>query len=58
MEKSKVYFTDFTTPMYGEPIPAKFGRLIKKAGIETIDMSGKFVAIKMHFAGHRNACIV
>lgn len=47
--KSKVYFTDFRTKMYGEPIPDKFKRLIRTAGIEDIDMEGKFVAIKIHF---------
>ena len=49
MENSKVYFTDFRTPMYGEPIPQKFKRLIKTAGIGEIDFDKKFVAIKMHF---------
>ncbi|MCQ2579671.1 MAG: DUF362 domain-containing protein [Treponemataceae bacterium] len=48
-EKSKVYFTDFRTPMYGETMPAKFKRLIKTAGIDKLDLNGKFVAIKMHF---------
>lgn len=46
---SKVYFADFRSPMYGEPQPDKFKRLIKTAGIGDIDMDGKFVAIKMHF---------
>ena len=46
---SKVYFTDFRTPMYGDPIPRKFQRLIKTAGIGDIDFEGKFVAIKIHF---------
>lgn len=27
----------------------KLQKLIRKAGINTIDMDGKFVAIKMHF---------
>ena len=49
MEKSKVYFTDFRTKMYGEPIPKKLQRLIRTAGIGDIDFDGKFVAIKMHF---------
>ena len=44
-----VFFTDFRTPMNGEPIPAKFQRLIRRAGLPEIDMDGKFVAIKMHF---------
>ncbi|MGN0158710.1 MAG: DUF362 domain-containing protein [Brotaphodocola sp.] len=49
MEKSKVYFTDFRTQANGDGLPTKLKKLIKKAGIETIDMDGKFVAIKMHF---------
>ena len=49
MEKSKVFFTDFRTPMYGETIPQKFKRLIRTAGIGDIDFNGKFVAIKTHF---------
>lgn len=49
MEKAKVYFTDFRTPAFGDSMPTKLKKLIKKAGIGQIDMDGKFVAIKMHF---------
>ncbi len=49
MEKAKVYFTDFHTIAFGDGLPTKLKKLIKKAGIGTIDMEGKFVAIKMHF---------
>lgn len=49
MEKSKVYFTDFHTRPFGDSLPVKLKKLMKKAGIEKIDMNGKFVAIKMHF---------
>jgi len=49
MEKSKVFFTDFRTRMYGEPIPRKLQRLIRTAGIGDIDFDGKFVAIKINF---------
>lgn len=49
MEKSKVYFTDFRTGYNGTPLPLKLKKLIKKAGIESIDMNNKFVAIKIHF---------
>lgn len=49
MEKSKVYFTDFHTIAFGDGLPTKLKKLMKKAGIESIDMDGKFVAIKMHF---------
>ena len=49
MEKSKVYFTDFHTIAFGDSLPTKLKKLIKKAGIADLDMDGKFVAIKMHF---------
>lgn len=49
MEKSKVYFTDFRTTYNGDTMPVKLKKLIKKAGIESIDFAGKFVAIKIHF---------
>lgn len=49
MEKSKVYFTNFRTIAFGDGLPTKLKKLIKKAGIGQIDMDGKFVAIKMHF---------
>ena len=49
MEKSKVYYTDLRTVAFGNGLPAKLKELIKAAGIEQIDMKGKFVAIKMHF---------
>ncbi len=49
MEKAKVYFTDFRTIAYGDGLPTKLKKLIKKAGIGQIDMDGKFVAVKMHF---------
>ncbi len=48
MEKSKVYFTDFRTAN-GVGLPEKLQKLIRKAGINDIDFSNKFVAIKMHF---------
>ena len=48
MGNSKVYFTDFRTGL-GVSLTVKLQKLIKMAGIETIDMDNKFVAIKMHF---------
>ncbi|WP_337616866.1 DUF362 domain-containing protein [Acidaminococcus timonensis] len=48
MEKAKVYFTDFRCPV-GTSLLDKFKRLCKRAGLETMDLGGKFVAIKMHF---------
>ena len=49
MEASKVYFTDFHTQAYGDGLPTKLKKLIKKAGIQDLDLEGKFVAIKLHF---------
>ena len=44
---SKVYFTDMST--HGKTnLPKKLDRLVRRAGIEQIDMQNKFVAIKMH----------
>ena len=48
MEHSRVYFTDFRTQV-DVPITEKLKKLCRKAGIGSIDMDGKFVAIKMHF---------
>ena len=49
MEKAKVYFSDFRTVAFGDGLPTKLKKLIRRAGIGEIDMDGKFVAIKMHF---------
>ena len=49
MEPSKVYFTDFRTAAFGDGLPSKLKKLMKKAGIQELDLEGKFVAIKMHF---------
>lgn len=49
MDKAKVYFTDFRTVAFGDGLPVKLKKLMKKAGIGQIDFDGKFVAIKMHF---------
>ena len=48
MDKSKVYFTDFRTGL-GVSLTVKLQKLIRMAGIGTIDFDNKFVAIKMHF---------
>jgi len=48
MEKSKVYFTDLHCT-YNNNLLQKLERLVKKAGIETIDFKNKFTAIKIHF---------
>lgn len=49
MAQSKVYFTNFRTTAFGDGLPVKLQKLLRKAGIGTIDMEGKFVAIKLHF---------
>lgn len=54
MEKSKVYWCDFHTTSGGDPLTVKLKKLIKRAGIDQIDMNGKFVAIKMHFGEKGN----
>ena len=48
MEKAKVYFTDFRTSN-GIGLPEKLKKLCRRAGLQTIDMDNKFVAIKIHF---------
>lgn len=48
MEPAKVYFTDMRTTS-GMNLQQKLERLIRKAGIETIDFEKKFAAIKIHF---------
>ena len=48
MQPSKVYFTDMRCPV-GTSLLEKLARLIKKAGMDSIDFDAKFVAIKIHF---------
>ena len=48
MEKSKVYFTSMKTS-FSENLPQKLERLIKTAGIGSIDFKNKYAAIKIHF---------
>ena len=47
-KKAQVYCTEFRTKAFGDGLPTKLQKLMKKAGIGQIDMDGKFVAIKMH----------
>jgi uncharacterized Fe-S center protein len=47
MDQANVYFTDFRT--HDVPLPAKLQKLMRRAGVGSIDMEGKLVAIKMHF---------
>ena len=48
MERAKVFFSDFRTRLE-VPLTVKLQKLIRMAGIGSIDMDGRFVAIKMHF---------
>ena len=46
--QSKVYFTDMRCKV-GTNLLQKLDTLIRRAGIEEIDMRDQFVAIKLHF---------
>ena len=43
MEKAKVYFTDFHTEAFGDGLPTKLKKLMKKAGIADIHGDRKSV---------------
>ena len=47
-DRSPVFFADFRTS-YTANLLQKLRRLMKRAGFESLDLDGKFVAIKMHF---------
>ena len=49
VKTAKVYFTDFRTEYGGRSLPEKLKKLARTAGLDKIDLEGKFVAIKMHF---------
>lgn len=57
MEKSKVYFTNLRTKP-GVNLLDKVEKLIKRAGIESIDFNNKFVAIKIHFGEPGNLAYI
>ncbi|MDO4948612.1 MAG: DUF362 domain-containing protein [Bacteroidales bacterium] len=48
MNHSKVYFTDLHVRT-GNSLLGKFEQLITRAGIDNIDFTDKFVAVKIHF---------
>lgn len=54
---SKVYFTDFRSTG-GISMPEKLKKLMYKAGIDRIDLKGKFVAIKVHFGEKGNTAFL
>ena len=55
--KSQVYFTNLRTKN-GQSLLSKLETLIKKAGIEHIDFSGKFTAVKLHFGEPGNLAYI
>ena len=48
MEKAKVYFTDLRA-LPGNNLLLKLQKLMRAAGVESIDFEQKYVAVKMHF---------
>lgn len=57
MEKSKVYFTNFRSKN-GITMPEKLKKLMYNAGIDKLDLNGKFVAIKIHFGEMGNLAFI
>lgn len=49
MSKSKVYFADFRVDFNSAGLTAKFKKLLQAAGIDQLEMDGRFVAVKTHF---------
>ncbi len=49
MDKARVFFTDFRTKAFGDGLPTKLKKMLRKAGLGEIEMQGRFVAIKLHF---------
>ena len=49
MEKSKVYFSDFSTAPNQRNLLEKLRHLVKVAGIEQLPLKNRFTAIKIHF---------
>ncbi|MCR4436468.1 MAG: DUF362 domain-containing protein [Clostridiales bacterium] len=57
MQKSKVYFTNFKTKPNLNRLQ-KLEKLVKAAGIGTIDFKDKFTAIKLHFGEPGNLAYI
>lgn len=57
MEKSKVYFTDMRTKP-GNNLLDKLERLMREAGMQSIDFKNKFVAVKIHFGEPGNLAFI
>jgi uncharacterized Fe-S center protein len=48
-EKAAVYFADFRSLNFRENLQQKLTRLLRTAGMDTIDFQNQFAAIKLHF---------
>ena len=48
MDRQRVYFSDLRASA-GNSLPRKLERLIRTAGIGSIDFANKLTAIKLHF---------
>lgn len=57
MEKSKVYFTDLRTGPHSNLLD-KMERVMKRAGLTSIDFKDQFVAIKIHFGEPGNLAYI
>ncbi|MDR2496217.1 MAG: DUF362 domain-containing protein [Tannerellaceae bacterium] len=57
MNTSKVYFTNLRTSPTNNLL-VKMEKLVKKAGIESIDFKNKFVAVKIHFGEPGNLAYI
>ena len=51
MEPAKVYFTDFRTQAFGDGLPTKLKKLVRRAGIAGLDLDGKFVDVVKELGG-------
>ena len=57
MDKAKVYYTDFRVNA-DTSLLEKLKRLCVRAGLQDIDLDGRFVAIKMHFGELGNMAFI
>jgi uncharacterized Fe-S center protein len=57
MEKAKVYFTDMRVD-YSHNMLVKLRKLLEKSGLASIDLKGKFVALKIHFGEYGNLAFI
>lgn len=57
MSASKVYYTNLRVKS-GDSLQNKLERLLRKAGLPTMDLDGKYVAIKIHFGEPGNLAYI